>query len=53
MGAKRFEEQITVGAGADKVFDYVSNFARHGEWAGHGLTVTKTSEERIAMPRKR
>jgi len=46
---KRFEERITVQANAGRVFDYVADFTRHGEWAGHGLQVTKTSEGPVAV----
>lgn len=38
---KRFEERTTIAAPAGTVYDYVSDFARHGEWAGHGLEVTR------------
>jgi uncharacterized membrane protein len=38
---QRFEERTTINAPAAKVFDYVSDFTRHGEWSGHGLQVTK------------
>ena len=41
---KRFEERITIDAPAGSVFAYVSDFTRHGEWSGHGLQVTKTSD---------
>ena len=37
--AKRFEERVTINAPADKVFELVSNFTRHGEWSGHRLEV--------------
>jgi len=46
---KRYEEQITINAPADKVFAYVSDFTRHGEWAGHGLAVTKDGDGPIAV----
>jgi len=38
---KSYEEQTTIAAPLQKVYDYVSDFNRHGEWAGHGLQVTK------------
>jgi uncharacterized membrane protein len=41
---KRFEEKIKIETSATRVFDYVSDFTRHGEWSGHGLEVTKTSD---------
>ena len=40
----RFEKEATIGAPAAKVFGYVSDIARHGEWAGDRLEVEKTSE---------
>jgi polyketide cyclase/dehydrase/lipid transport protein len=49
VAAKRWEEQIDVKAPADKVWPLVSDFTRHGEWAGHGLQATKTSEGPIAV----
>ena len=41
---KRVEERVTINAPASKVFEYVSDFERHGEWSGHGLQVTKETE---------
>ncbi len=41
---KRFEESTTIAAPGSTVYDYVSDFARHGEWSGHQLQVTKTSD---------
>ena len=46
---KQYEEQITINAPADKVYAYVSDFTRHGEWAGNGLTVTKDGDGPIAV----
>ena len=46
---KRFEERVTVNAPADKVFDLVSNFARHGEWSGHRLEVTPEKDGPVAV----
>ena len=40
----RFEKEATIGAPAEKVFEYVSDIARHGEWAGDRLEVEKTSQ---------
>jgi uncharacterized protein YndB with AHSA1/START domain len=42
----RVEKQITINAPPEKVFGYVADIARHGEWAtpGHKLHVEKTSE---------
>jgi uncharacterized membrane protein len=46
---RRFEEHTTIQAPAAKVFDYVSDFTRHGEWSGHELQVTRTSEGPIGV----
>lgn len=46
---KRFEESTTIAAPAGTVYDYVSDFTRHGEWSGHELQVTKTSDGPIAV----
>jgi uncharacterized membrane protein len=46
---KQYEEQITVKAPADKVYAYVSDFMRHGEWGGHGLTVEKDGDGPVAV----
>ena len=45
----RFEEQITVGAPASKVFDYVSDFQHHEDWSANRLKVTKTSDGPTAV----
>ena len=49
MAAKRWEEKIDVKAPADKVWPLVSDFTRHGEWAGHGLQATKTSDGAVGV----
>ena len=41
---KRFEDTISIDAPASRVFDYVADFTRHGEWAGNDLVVTKSSD---------
>jgi uncharacterized membrane protein len=46
---KRFEESTTIAAPASSVYAYVSDFTRHGEWSGHGLEVTKTSDGPVAV----
>ena len=46
---KRFEDRISIRAPAGRVFDYVADFTRHGEWAGHGLEVTKSTEGPAAV----
>ena len=42
----RAEKQLTINAPVEKVFDYLADVARHGEWAkpGHKLQVEKTSD---------
>jgi uncharacterized membrane protein len=49
---KRFERSISINAPADKVFAYVSDFNRHGEWGGHGLAVTREDDGPIAVGSK-
>jgi len=46
---KRFEDRISIQAPAVRIFDYVADFTRHGEWAGHGLEVSKSSEGPVAV----
>jgi len=46
---KRFEDRISIQAPPGRVFDYVADFTRHGEWAGHGLDVTKSTEGPVAV----
>jgi len=46
---KRYEERITVDAPAGSVYDYVSDFTRHGEWSANGLTVTKDGDGPVAV----
>lgn len=41
---KRFEDRISIDAPAGQVYDYVADLTRHGEWGGHGLQVTKSTE---------
>jgi uncharacterized membrane protein len=41
---KTYEEQISINAPADKVYAYVSDMTKHGEWAGHGLAVMKDAD---------
>jgi hypothetical protein len=35
---------ISIRASAGRVFAYVADLPRHGEWAGHGLEVTKSGD---------
>ena len=44
-----FEARVTINAPAAKVFDYVSDFTRHGEWSGHGLQVTREGDGPVAV----
>ncbi|HEY7401828.1 MAG TPA: SRPBCC family protein [Actinomycetota bacterium] len=46
---KRFEDRISINAPAGRVFDYVADFTRHGEWAGHGLEVVKSGDGPVGM----
>ena len=46
---KTFEAQTRISAPAQSVFDYVSDFTKHREWAGHGLQVTKDSDGPIVI----
>lgn len=46
---KRFEDTISIDAPASRVFDYVADFTRHGEWAGNDLVVTKSSDGPVAV----
>lgn len=46
---KRFEERVAISAPADRVYEYVADFPRHGEWSGHGLQVSPTSDGPVAV----
>jgi uncharacterized membrane protein len=46
---ERFEDSISINAPAGRVFDYVADFTRHGEWAGNDLEVTKSSDGPVAV----
>lgn len=39
-----YEQQTTIDAPAQKVFDYVSDMTKHSEWGAHRNEITKTSE---------
>ena len=45
----RFEDSVTVNASVEKVFAYVSDFAKHPEWAEHGLEVTKEGDGAVGV----
>ena len=49
---KRWDEQIDIDAPADKVFSYVSDFTRHGEWSGHELQVASVDGGPVAVGAK-
>src|SRR5690242_17976778 len=38
---RRWEASVSIDAPRDAVFAYVSDFSRHGEWAGHDLQVSR------------
>ena len=46
---KRSEDQISINAPPDRLYEYVADSSRHGEWAGHGLAVTKSTEGPVAV----
>ncbi len=39
--------QIKVNAPPEKLFDYLADFSKHGEWAGHPLTVATAGAEGV------
>jgi len=39
----KYSSQTTINAAPDRVFEYVSDMTRHGEWAQHELRVSRTS----------
>src|SRR5256886_11951783 len=40
---------MSINAPAGQVYDYIADFTRHGEWSGHGLQVTKSTEGPVAV----
>lgn len=46
---KSYQAQTTIGVPAQTVYDYVSDFTRHPEWAGHDLQVTKDTDGPVAV----
>ncbi len=46
---KRSEDQISINAPADRACESVVDSSRHGEWAGRGLAVTKSTEGPVAV----
>src|SRR5258708_20891154 len=49
---KRWEKSITINAPAGKIYEYVSDFMRHGEWGGHGLAVSRVGDGPAAVGAK-
>jgi len=49
---KRWEENITIAAPASKVFDYVSDFTKHGEWSSNSLQATKIGDGAVGVGTK-
>lgn len=47
--ARVTERQITIDAPVEKVFSYLADFSRHGEWAMHGLEVGQMSQGPVAV----
>ena len=43
------EQQLTVNASPDAVFQYLADFPRHSEWAAHPLKLTQTSSGPVAV----
>lgn len=46
---KRWEKSIRIDAPMDRVFAYVSDFSRHGEWSGHNLRVSRADSEPVGV----
>lgn len=44
-----FEKQTLVNAPSEKVFSYVTDFARHPEWAQHRLKIEQTSQGPVGV----
>ena len=44
-----FRKETTIQKSPEEVFAYISDMARHGEWGGHELEVTKTSDGPIGV----
>ncbi len=49
---KRWTEEIEINAPAEDVYSYVSDFTRHGEWAGHGLEASRVDDGPVAVGSK-
>ena len=45
----RFEREVVIKAAPEKVFEYVADMPRHGEWAQHDLEVTQTSQGSVGV----
>jgi hypothetical protein len=46
---RRFDKHTTIQAPADRIYAYVSDMTRHGDWAGDGLEVTRSSDGPVAV----
>jgi len=48
----RWEETTTISAPAEKIFPFVGDMTRHGEWGGHGLQATKMGDDPVGVGTK-
>lgn len=39
----KFSSETTINVAPERVFEYVADMTKHGEWGDHGLQVTRTS----------
>ena len=39
----KYSSETTINVPPERVFEYVADMTRHGEWGDHGLQVTRTS----------
>jgi uncharacterized protein YndB with AHSA1/START domain len=46
---KRWEKSVPITAPIDRVFAYVSDFSRHGEWSGHDLQVSRADSGPVVV----
>ena len=47
--ARVIERQITINASLEKVFAYLADFTRHGEWAAHPLRIEQASQGPVGV----
>jgi len=45
----RFAREIVINAPPERIFEYVADMPRHGEWAQHDLEVTQTSQGGVGV----